>query len=131
MPHHIDTHVGSRLRLRRRLLGLTQGKLARAADIRFQQIQKYENATNRISASKLWLLSNALDVTVSYFFEGIGHEAGPEPGGGEGGQPSASVLAPGILEKRETVDLVRRYYRLGEATRRRFLELLETLAADG
>ena len=67
MTHPVDLHVGKRLRARRRLLGLTQETLAKAVDIRFQQIQKYESGANRISASRLWALAKALEVPVSYF----------------------------------------------------------------
>ena len=64
MTHPVDSHVGRRLRARRRLLGLTQEKLAQAVNIRFQQIQKYESGANRISASRLWSLAKALQVNV-------------------------------------------------------------------
>jgi transcriptional regulator with XRE-family HTH domain len=69
IPHPIDIHVGRRLRARRRLLGLTQDALASAVDIKFQQIQKYEKGTNRIGASRLFQLSQILDVPVQFFFE--------------------------------------------------------------
>ncbi|MEZ5922738.1 MAG: helix-turn-helix transcriptional regulator, partial [Parvularculaceae bacterium] len=70
MAHPIDLHVGRRVRQRRRLLGVTQQKLAEAVRIRFQQIQKYESGANRISASRLWALSKALNVPITYFFDG-------------------------------------------------------------
>ncbi len=71
LPHHVDIHVGKRVRHRRWLVGMTQGELADALGIRFQQVQKYESGTNRISASRLWDISKALDVSISYFFEDI------------------------------------------------------------
>jgi len=71
MQVSIDVFVGRRLRGRRRLLGLTQTQVANAAGVRFQQIQKYESGLNRIPAGRLWALSNALGVTVTYFFEGL------------------------------------------------------------
>jgi transcriptional regulator with XRE-family HTH domain len=67
----IDLHIGRRIRSRRRLLSLSQAELARACGIRFQQIQKYECAANRVSASRLWQLADALGVPLSYFFEGL------------------------------------------------------------
>jgi transcriptional regulator with XRE-family HTH domain len=70
MNERLDLHIGKRLRARRRLLGLTQGDLGRRIGVRFQQIQKYECAANRTSASTLWRLAIALGVTVHYFYEG-------------------------------------------------------------
>jgi transcriptional regulator with XRE-family HTH domain len=67
----IDIHLGRRLRRRRRILGLTQQQLAGACGVRFQQIQKYECAANRMSAARLWQLSEVLEVPVSYFYEGL------------------------------------------------------------
>jgi transcriptional regulator with XRE-family HTH domain len=67
----IDEHVGRRLRHRRRLLRMTQRELALAIGVRFQQIQKYEFGSNKISAARLWSIAKALDVPVSYFFEGL------------------------------------------------------------
>ncbi|MFC2951811.1 helix-turn-helix domain-containing protein [Marinicaulis aureus] len=128
MAHPIDVHVGRRLRQRRRLLGLTQEKLAQAVDIRFQQIQKYESGSNRISASRLWSLAKALDVSITYFFEGM-----------NGAEPKldfdlrseygfAETPAEGLLDEKETIDLVRYYYQLGEEPRRRLLDLARALS---
>src|SRR6201990_2184272 len=79
----IDIHLGRRLRRRRRLLGLTQQELAHACGVRFQQIQKYECAANRMSAARLWQLAEVLEVPVSYFYEGLGQDSAidrePEP----------------------------------------------------
>jgi len=71
MGSDIDVHLGKRLRRRRRLLGLTQQQLAGTVGVRFQQIQKYECGANRISASRLWQLSEALEVPVGYFYDGL------------------------------------------------------------
>ncbi|MBL4614923.1 MAG: helix-turn-helix transcriptional regulator, partial [Magnetovibrio sp.] len=68
-PRPVDVHVGARLRQRRTLLGMSQEKLGEAVGLTFQQIQKYERGANRIGASRLYQLSNVLDVSVSYFFE--------------------------------------------------------------
>ena len=72
MKHPVDLHVGQRVRQRRWLFGMTQQQLAEKVGIKFQQIQKYETGTNRISASRLWDISEAMDVPVTFFFEGLG-----------------------------------------------------------
>ena len=108
MANDIDLHLGKRLRRRRRLLGLTQQQLAIAVGVRFQQIQKYECGANRISAARLWRLSEALEVPVGYFYDGL--TAAPR---GETTGENGEVLA-----RKETMDLVRAYYQLGERPRR-------------
>jgi transcriptional regulator with XRE-family HTH domain len=131
MAHPIDVHVGRRLRQRRRLLGLTQEKLAKAVDIRFQQIQKYESGSNRISASRLWSLAKALEVSISYFFDGMN---GAEPKLDMNLREEygfAEAPAEGLLDEKETMDLVRYYYRLDEEPRRRLLDLARALSNDG
>lgn len=120
MTNEIDHHVGKRLRRRRRLLGLTQQQLAEAVGIRFQQVQKYECGANRVSASRLFELAEALDAPVQYFYEGL-------TGRGQSAAPEGEDLAPDILSQKETVDLVRAYYKLNERPRRRLLELAKSL----
>ncbi|MGF1545201.1 MAG: helix-turn-helix domain-containing protein [Parvularculaceae bacterium] len=124
MTHPIDLHVGQRLRQRRRLLGLTQQKLAEAVSIRFQQIQKYESGANRISASRLWNLSQALQVPVSYFFEGLNDraEASVNGNGVHNGAPADA------FQNKETIDLVRAFYKLNEEPRRRLLDLAKAMS---
>jgi transcriptional regulator with XRE-family HTH domain len=126
MGNQIDVHLGKRLRRRRRLLGLTQQQLAGACGVRFQQIQKYECGANRISAARLWQLSEALDVPVGYFYDGLaGHakqEAEPHEANGR--------AAGEILASDETLDLIRAYYQLGERPRRRLLDLAKSLNGD-
>lgn len=117
----IDTHLGKRLRRRRRLLGQTQQQLASAVGIRFQQIQKYECGANRISAARLYALAKALQVPVGYFYDGLDALAGddgPAEGGGE------------VMGRKETLDLVRAYYQLGERPRRRLLDLAKSLNGE-
>ncbi|MEE4211090.1 MAG: helix-turn-helix transcriptional regulator [Parvularcula sp.] len=126
MPHQVDLHVGQRLRQRRTLLGMTQQKLADAVGIKFQQIQKYESGANRISASRLWVIATALDVPVSHFFEGLSEEAKQLHGGAPRIEPDQ--IAPEVMQQKETIDLVRAYYNLKEAPRRRLLDLAKTLA---
>lgn len=113
----IDVHLGRRLRRRRRILGLTQQQLAAACGVRFQQIQKYECAANRMSAARLWQLAEVLEVPVSYFYEGLSQDSHidrePEP--------------PEPVARRETHDLVQAFYSLSERPRQRLLDLARSL----
>ncbi len=130
MPHPVDIHVGRRLRARRRLLGLTQEVLANAVTIRFQQIQKYESGANRISASRLWSLAKALDVSVSYFFDGMnGHEPVSEYEI-HGEYSFAEAPAADLLDEKETIDLVRYYYQLNKEPRRKLLDLAKAMSSE-
>ena len=128
--HPIDIHVGRRIRQRRRLLGMTQEKLANAVSIRFQQIQKYESGANRVSASRLWSLARALDVSVSFFFEGLsgGIFDTEAPNLMEYGLQDAPPES--VLDEKETIELVRYYYSLNEEPRRRFLDLARALSSS-
>ena len=126
MANDIDLHLGKRLRRRRRLLGLTQQQLAAAVGIRFQQIQKYECGANRISAARLWQLSEALNVPVGYFYDGLSDNAAHTPvetreERGESGE---------VLARKETLDLIRAYYQLDERPRRRLLDLAKSLHGE-
>lgn len=114
MANAIDFHLGRRLRRRRRLLGLTQQELAASVGVRFQQIQKYECGANRISASRLYELSRALSVPVQYFYDGL------DP---DGALTASAGDESDILSQKETMELVRAYYRLGERPRKRLLDL--------
>jgi len=119
MAHPVDVHVGKRIRHRRWLVGMTQQQLAEKVGIKFQQIQKYETGMNRVSASRLWDISESLSVPVSFFFEGIEGAAEEAPG--------ASV--PGdILADKEALELVRSYYAIPENQRRRLFELARVLS---
>ena len=124
MAADIDLHLGRRLRRRRRLLGLTQQQLAVQVGIRFQQIQKYECGANRISAARLWQLSEALEVPVGYFYDGLTEAAQREHSAGEG-EAGGEMFA-----RKETLDLIRAYYQLGERPRRRLLDLAKSLNGD-
>lgn len=133
MANPIDLFVGKRLRQRRQLLGLTQQKLAEKVNIRFQQIQKYESGANRVSASRLWALAKALDVPVSFFFEGLNGDVAPaehsdlHPGAnGHGG----SKAPADVFSSKETIDLVRAFYNLGEEPRRRLLDLAKAMSGE-
>ena len=113
----IDIHLGRRLRRRRRILGLTQQQLASACGVRFQQIQKYECAANRMSAARLWQLSEVLEVPVSYFYEGLSMD-GPTQEDPEPPEPVAG---------KETKALIRAFTSLSERPRQRLLELAKFL----
>lgn len=124
MANAIDMHVGKRLRRRRRLLGLTQEQLGEAIGIRFQQIQKYECGANRVTASRLYELAVALNVPVNYFFEGLQALSPPVP---EATANDRDLIAADVLSQKETLELIRAYYKLGERPRRRLLDLAKAL----
>jgi len=129
--NQIDAYVGSRVRSRRVLLGLSQEKLGDALGLTFQQIQKYERGANRIGASRLFDLSRALDVPVSYFFNAISPEIVPARSGMIEAKPASTrknMLEPDILLNRETTELVRAYYAVTDGeVRRRTIEFLRIL----
>lgn len=128
MANAIDLHVGKRLRRRRRLLGLTQQQLAESIGIRFQQIQKYECGANRVTASRLYELAVALNVPVNYYFEGLQQVAA----GAEGAPANdRDLIAADVLSQKETLELIRAYYKLGERPRRRLLDLAKALQDEG
>ena len=116
MKHAVDIHVGKRVRHRRWMLGMTQQQLGEAVGIKFQQIQKYETGMNRVSASRLWDVAEALGVTISFFFEGLNEAANTLPSGGD------------ILADKEALDLVRSYYAIPEAQRRQLFDLARVLS---
>src|SRR3954447_19978122 len=123
MNDEIDVHLGRRLRRRRRLLGLTQQELAGACGVRFQQIQKYECAANRMSAARLWQLAEVLEVPVSYFYEGLTREQREE-------WRDRDTTAGETMTSKETQDLIRAYYQLGERPRRRLLDLAKAMNGE-
>ena len=120
MKHPVDVYVGKRIRHRRWMNGTTQQQLAEAVGIKFQQIQKYETGMNRVSASRLWDIANALDVHAAFFFEGL--DAEPDNAG-------TSTNAPDdILSDKEALELLRSYYAIPENQRRRLFELARVLS---
>ncbi|MGB1547072.1 MAG: helix-turn-helix domain-containing protein [Alphaproteobacteria bacterium] len=130
-PNPIDVHVGGRVRLRRTLLGMSQEKLARAIGLTFQQIQKYERGANRIGASRLHELSQVLDVPVSFFFDDMNGPSGGYAVVGELREEAPPPFEGDPMTKRETLKLVRAYYRIkSPALRKRILDLTQSLA-DG
>ena len=121
MPHMVDTHVGKRIRQRRWLIGMTQQKLAEIVGIKFQQIQKYETGANRVSASRLWDIGEAMGVPVSFFFEGLANAA-------QNTVETGSAVPSDLLADKEAMELVRSYYAIPEAQRRRLFELARVLS---
>lgn len=119
----IDMHLGRRLRRRRRLLGLTQQELAMACGVRFQQIQKYECAANRMSAARLWQLAEVLEVPVSYFYEGLTRDERED-------LVRAVLGGEETVGSKETQDLIQAYYQLGERPRRRLLDLAKAMNGE-
>jgi transcriptional regulator with XRE-family HTH domain len=121
----VDVHVGKRVRHRRWMVGMTQQQLGDIVGIKFQQIQKYETGMNRISASRLWDIAQALDVSISFFFEGFEGE--------ETAAQTAAAAAPetqrgDLLADKEALELVRSYYSIPEAQRRRLFDLARVLS---
>ena len=129
-PNPIDIHVGARVRLRRNLLGLTLQTLAKAVGVSYQQLQKYEWGVNRIGASRLFNLSRVLDVPVSFFFEDLSPAAaGARKRRAKGlSEAPAAALDSDVLNKRETGELIRAYYRVKDPrVRKRVLDLLQVI----
>ena len=127
-PRPVDVHVGARLRLRRTLLGMSQEKLGEAVGLTFQQIQKYERGANRIGASRLFELSQVIGVPVSYFFEEMSAQV-KATRGAHVEMEDSSADEPDPLTRRETLELVRAYYKITDPkVRKRMFELTKSLA---
>ena len=119
LSRRVDDHVGARIRLRRTLLGMTQEQLSAVLSISYQQIQKYETGTNRVSAGRLFEIAQRLDVEISYFFEGLDPAIAPKvlPHGGR---------------NRVAIDLVRNFLEIGNEEQRTALaNLVKTLKGNG
>ena len=131
-PDPVDVHVGMRLRLRRNLLGLSQEQIGRATGLTFQQIQKYERGTNRMGSSRLFQLASLLSVPVSYFFEEL--KEAETPGFAE--EPQAPLELGGrneadMFSRRETLELIRAYYKINDPKqRRKVYELIKSMSDD-
>ncbi len=132
-PSPIDVHVGSRIRLRRTLLGMSQERLGEALGLTFQQVQKYERGVNRVGASRLFDLSRVLDVPISFFFDDMpdalsgihGAQANKRL---SGFAESQEGFADDTLNRRETLELVRAYYRITDpSVRKRVFELIKSM----
>jgi transcriptional regulator with XRE-family HTH domain len=124
-PNPTDIYVGSRVRMRRKMLGLSQEKLGEKLGITFQQIQKYEKGTNRVGASRLQAMANAMEVPVSYFFPDT---AG---GGASGMQEEAASFVMDFMSTSEGLDLSRAFTRIrSPKVRRKLVELVRAMADD-
>ena len=122
MKHPVDVHVGKRVRHRRWMVGMTQQQLGDIVGIKFQQIQKYETGMNRISASRLWDIAQALGVSISFFFEGFDSDE-------QSTTPASAADGRGdLLADKEALELVRSYYSIPEAQRRRLFDLARVLS---
>ena len=126
MTHHVDIHVGQQIRRRRWMVGMTQKQLGDTVGIKFQQIQKYETGANRVSASRLYEISVALDVPVSFFFDELGGAANEN-------NPASDVIdtdavPADLFQGREALDLLRCFYRWPEEQRRRLFELTRSIS---
>ena len=127
-PNPVDVHVGQRVRLRRTLLGMSQEKLGDALGLTFQQVQKYERGTNRIGSSRLYMLSHILDVPISFFFDDMDSSAVNGHGLAD---KSQSGYEADQLARRESLELVRAYYRIQDpSVRKRVFELVKSIAAS-
>jgi transcriptional regulator with XRE-family HTH domain len=131
----IDMHVGKRLRLRRTLLGMSQEQLGAELNITFQQVQKYERAANRISASRLWDMGQILDVPISYFFDDMSEttmQASPRRVARGLDTIELDKAPSGVKDpmvRRETLELVRAYYNIESAgARKRVADMVKTIA---
>ena len=124
-PHPIDRHVGLRIRMRRKELGMTQDRLAQALGLTFQQVQKYERGANRVSASKLWEIARALKAPIAYFYDGLVEDAEPRNGA------SNFANAQDFLLTSEGVELAATFPRIARGRlRRKVLELVRLMAED-
>jgi transcriptional regulator with XRE-family HTH domain len=130
-PNPIDKHVGSRVRMRRMMLGMSQEKLGDALGLTFQQVQKYEKGTNRIGASRLQQISVILQVPVAFFFEGAPHVAASHTTGGMEEAPSPAYVSD-FLATSDGLSLTKAFMRIhNPKLRRRIVDLVEEIAGEG
>ncbi len=129
-PNPIDKHVGSRVRMRRMMLSMSQEKLGDALDLTFQQVQKYEKGTNRIGASRLQQISHILQVPVAFFFEGAPAPLGGTPQNGAAEAPSHSYVSD-FLATSDGLALTKAFMRIPDAKlRRRIVDLVQQIAGE-
>ena len=128
-PNPIDIHVGSRVRLRRNMLGMSQEKLGEKLGITFQQVQKYEKGTNRVGASRLQAIASILDTPVSFFFEDAPGEGARQSKGFS--EDNATSYVVDFISSAEGLQLNRAFVRITDPkVRRKIIELVRTMAAD-
>ncbi|HZP09011.1 helix-turn-helix transcriptional regulator [Methyloceanibacter sp.] len=131
-PNPVDAHVGSRVRLRRMLLGMSQERLGESMGLTFQQVQKYEKGVNRIGASRLFQISKILDVPVQFFFEEAPHV------GGDGGtvargmaEPDSEAFILEFLNSREGLELNRAFVKIADPkVRKSVVDLVRALSVS-
>jgi transcriptional regulator with XRE-family HTH domain len=129
-PNPIDKHVGSRVRMRRMMLGMSQEKLGDALGLTFQQVQKYEKGTNRIGASRLQQISHILQVPVAFFFEGAPHLAGGPSPPDLADAPSPAYVSD-FLATSDGLSLTKAFMRIPDAKlRRRIVDLVQQIAGE-
>jgi transcriptional regulator with XRE-family HTH domain len=125
-PNPVDVHVGSRVRMQRMLIGMSQEKLGEALGLTFQQVQKYEKGANRIGASRLYEIGAVLGVPIEYFFEGL--ENGSLQGGEESGRVGVDLS---LLSTAEGIQLNSAFFSISDPKlRRRLLELIRVLGGQ-
>ena len=125
-PNPVDKHVGNRVRMQRMVVGLSQEKVAAALGLTFQQVQKYEKGTNRISASRLHHLASVLQVTVPFFFEGA-----PQQSAKSQGKAEAPDFVNEFLATHDGIALTKAFMQIEDAkVRRKIVNLVEQLAGD-
>jgi transcriptional regulator with XRE-family HTH domain len=128
-PDPVDIHVGARVRLRRTLLGMSQEKLGKALGLTFQQVQKYERGANRIGSSRLFQLSKILDVSVSFFFDEMTTDTTKKADGMAEG--NKQVFEVDKLSRRETLELVRAYYKITDpSVRKKIFEMVKAVGSS-
>ncbi len=126
-PDPVDRHVGHRVRVRRLLVGVSQEKLGDALGVTFQQIQKYEKGTNRISASRLRQIADMLSVPVSFFYEGAPRQDGTRSDDAAT-EPTGETAAHDVFWTSQDLQLVRAFQRIGDnQLRRRIISLVEAI----
>jgi transcriptional regulator with XRE-family HTH domain len=129
-PNPIDKHVGSRVRMRRMMLGMSQEKLGDALGLTFQQVQKYEKGTNRIGASRLQQISHTLQVQISFFFEGAPSVSTGSRSEGMSEAPSPAYVSD-FLATSDGLALTKAFTRISDAKlRRRIVDLVEQIVAS-
>lgn len=134
-PDPVDVYVGARLRLRRNLLGLSQEQLGTASSLTFQQIQKYERGANRMGASRLHQLAKILNISVAWFFEEMPASVGAKnpqelSDSDQATLDGAPAADQQVLQRRETLELIRAYYRITDPKqRRKVYDLVKSMAA--
>jgi transcriptional regulator with XRE-family HTH domain len=131
-PNPVDVHVGARVRLRRTLLGMTQTGLGDAIGLTFQQVQKYERGVNRIGSSRLYDLAHVLDVPVNFFFDDMpAAVSSKSTARGAARAETGDEFDPDIVSKRETLELVRAYYKIeSPQIRKRLFDMVKALGKN-